>query len=106
MLSDFLHFIEIMFALATMVLAIFVVLIVVVARMPKDNPLHMILAALARRVGATAALMFIDPVATAVPVGGEVFDIATTIGLAIYWYTFFSHMARPAKPPATTSRKG
>jgi hypothetical protein len=105
MLNDFFHFIEFIFVFALAVLVLFFVLLFVVSKMPPDNPMRAVLTALSRRVGLTAALLFVDPLATAVPVGGEVFDVVTIIGLAIYWYTFFSHMGGTGKPPAITATK-
>ena len=105
MLADIFHFIEFMFVFALLTLVLFFVLLFVVSRMPLDNPMRVILSALSRRVGLTAALMFVDPLMTAVPVGGEVFDVVTLIGLAIYWYTFFSHMGGTSKPLAITLTK-
>jgi hypothetical protein len=60
--------------------------------MPRSNPLRIILTALAYRVGATAGLMMLDPVATAVPAAGEVWDLVTIIGLIYFWYTFFQRL--------------
>jgi hypothetical protein len=36
--------------------------------------------------------MMFDPVATAVPVAGEVWDLVTIIGLIYFWYTFFNQL--------------
>jgi hypothetical protein len=63
MLSDILHFIEFMFVFALALIVLFVVLLIVVSKMPHDNPLRMILSALSRRVGVTGGLMIVDPVA-------------------------------------------
>ena len=106
MLADIFHFIEFMFEFALALLVLFFVMLYVVSKLPHNNPMRMILSALSQRVGATAALMFVDPVATAVPVVGEVFDLVTIIGLVIYWYTFFSHIGEMMKQPAlATSRR-
>src|SRR5271165_432700 len=92
MLSDILHFIEFMFLFALALIVPFIVLLVVVSKMPRDNPLRMILSALSHRVGATAGLMLVDPVATTVPVVGEVWDFATIAWLIYFWYTFFKQL--------------
>ena len=89
MLADVLHFIEFILIFALALLALFIVLLIVVSMMPKSNPLRIILTALAHRVGATAGLMMLDPVATALPAAGEVWDLITIIGLIYFWYTFF-----------------
>jgi hypothetical protein len=66
-----------------------VVLVVIVSKMPRENPLRLTLAALARRVAATWGLALIDIPATAMQPIGDVWDLATLIFLAYYWYTFF-----------------
>ena len=55
-MADILHFLEFIIVCAFALLALFVVLLVVVSKMPRDNPLRMILSALSHRVGATAAV--------------------------------------------------
>jgi hypothetical protein len=92
MLADVLHFIEFILVFALALIALFIVLLIVISMMPKSNPLRIILTALAHRVGATAGLMMFDPVATAVPVAGEVWDLVTIIGLIYFWYTFFNQL--------------
>jgi hypothetical protein len=69
--------------------ALLIVLIVVVSKLPDDNPLKRILTALSYRVGATAAA---GAVAIPVePISGidMLYDIAVPIALIWYWYTFF-----------------
>jgi hypothetical protein len=80
-------------------IAIFAVLLVIIARMPQDNPLRMLLAALSHRIGVTGGLMLVDPITTSVPLAGEVFTIGSLIFLAYYWYTFFKQL------PAVRQRK-
>ena len=92
MLADVLHFIEFILVYALALIALFIVLLIVISMMPKSNPLRIILAALAHRLGATAGLMMFDPVATAVPVAGEVWDLVTIIALIYFWYTFFNQL--------------
>src|ERR1700732_1329356 len=74
--------------------ALLIVLIVVVSRMPDDNPLKRILTALSYRVGATAAAG-----AVAIPIepipGIDVFyDFAVPVLLIWYWSTFFRDAGR------------
>jgi hypothetical protein len=91
MLADVLHFIEFIFVFALALIALFIVLLIVVSMMPSTNP-KMILAAFAHRVGATAGLMMLDPVATTVPVAGEIWDLATMMWLIYFWYTFLKQL--------------
>jgi hypothetical protein len=100
-MSDFFHFIEFMFVFALALIALLIVLLIVVSKLPNDNPLKMILSALSHRVGATAGLMVVDPVATAVPVVGEVWDLATIIWLIYFWYTFFKQLPN-MRPPRSS----
>lgn len=117
MVADVLHFIEFILLFALALIALFIVLLIVVSMMPKSNPLKIILMALARRVGVTAGLMVLDPVATAVPAAGEVWDLVTIIGLIYFWYTFFKQLPAmraawsnsaenysPLRPPTTARR--
>lgn len=92
MLTDVLHFIEYILVFALALAALFIVLLIVVSMMPKSNPLKIMLTALTHRVGLTAGLMLFDPVATAVPVAGEAWDLVTIIGLIYFWYTFFKQL--------------
>jgi hypothetical protein len=113
MLADILHFIEFVFVFALAFIALFITLLIVVSKMPNGNPLKMVLSALLHRLGATAGLMVIDPVATTLPVVGEVWDLATIAWLIYFWYTFFkqlpamhaashkaAHAASPQRPMA------
>ena len=92
MLNDVLHFIEFILVFALALVVLFIVLLIVVSMMPKSNPLRIILTALAHRVGLTAGLMMLDPVVTALPAAGEVWDLVSIIGLIYFWYTFFKQL--------------
>jgi hypothetical protein len=94
--------------------ALLIVLIVVVSRMPDDNPLKRILSALSYRIGATAAAGAVAIPIEPIPGLDGLYDIAVPIVLIWYWYTFFrdllrgrSHapqprapQSRPVQPPA------
>lgn len=69
--------------------ALLVALLVIVSRMPDDNPLKRILAALSYRVGATAAAGLIAAPAMPIPGLDAVVDIGAPILLVWYWWTFF-----------------
>jgi hypothetical protein len=80
-------FIAVMFALC-------IVLLVVISKMPDDNPLKRSLTALSYRIGATLAAG-----AVAIPIepipGLDVFyDIGVPIALIWYWFTFFRDALR------------
>jgi hypothetical protein len=89
---DILHFIEFILVFVLVLIVLFIVLLVVVSKMPNDNPLKMVLSAFSHRLGATAGLLVIDPVATALPGVGEVWDLATIAWLIYFWYTFFKQL--------------
>jgi hypothetical protein len=80
---------------------LFVTLIVIVFRLPDDNPLKRIFSALTYRVGVTlGAGVFALPIEP-IPGLDTLYDIAVPIGLLYYWVTFFLqvyHAARPRRP--------
>ena len=81
--------------------ALLIVLIVVVSRMPDDNPLKRILTALSYRVGATAAAGAVAIPIEPIPGIDALYDIAIPVALIWYWYTFFRDAIRStSKPPA------
>src|ERR1700721_933265 len=68
--------------------ALLIVLIVVVSRMPDDNPLKRILTALSYRVGATAAAGAVAIPIEPIPGIDALYDIAVPIALIWFWSTF------------------
>jgi hypothetical protein len=90
-LRDLLIFVGAMFAL-------FIVLIVVVSKLPDDNPLKRILWALSHRVAATVAVGAVALPMEFVPGLDALYDIAAPIGLVWFWYTFFRDLYRGTRP--------
>ena len=80
--------------------AILSALIVIISRMPDDNPLKRIMVALSYRVGATAAAGMLVIPSTPIPGLDAVIDIGAPIVLVWYWWTFFRDARRGAKAPA------
>jgi hypothetical protein len=74
--------------------ALLIVLIVVVSKMPDDNPLKRILSALSYRIGATAAAGALAIPIEPIPGLDGIYDIAAPIVLIWYWYTFFRDVIR------------
>ena len=69
-------------------------LLVIISRMPNDNPLKRILVALSYRVGATAAAgMLVIPV-TPIPGLDAIVDLGAPLALLWYWWTFFRNVRR------------
>src|SRR6516165_452830 len=89
LIRDLLIFIAVMFALC-------IVLLVVVSRMPDDNPLKRLLNALSHRVGATLAAGMIAIPVEPIPGLDALYDIAVPIALIWYWFTFLRDALRPA----------
>jgi hypothetical protein len=85
--------------------ALLIVLIVVVSKMPSDNPLKRVLTALCYRIGATAAASALAVPIEPIPGLDVLYDIGVPILLIWYWFTFFKDVGRamshprPAPPP-------
>ena len=75
-------------------------LIVIISRMPNDNPLKRVLVALSYRVGATAAAGMLVIPATPIPGLDTIVDFGAPFALIWYWWTFFRDVCRgpPEKP--------
>jgi hypothetical protein len=89
LIRDLLIFIAVMFALC-------IVLLVVVSKMPDDNPLKRIFNALSHRIGATLAAGMIGIPVEPIPALDALYDIAVPIALMWYWFTFFRDALRPS----------
>ena len=77
-------------------------LLVIISRMPNDNPLKRILVALSYRVGATAAAGMLVIPATPIPGLDAIVDFGAPIALIWYWWTFFRDARRgPPEKPAS-----
>ncbi|MGH9551487.1 MAG: hypothetical protein ACRD3W_19025, partial [Terriglobales bacterium] len=82
------------------------VLVVVVSRLPDDNPLKRILTALSHRLGATLAAGAVAIPVEPIPGLDVLYDIGVPIALVWYWFTFFRDVVRSSsgshdKPHAT-----
>jgi hypothetical protein len=91
LIRDLLIFVAVMFAL-------FIALVVVVSKLPADNPLKRILTALSYRVGATLAAGAVAIPIEPIPGIDVLYDIGVPAALIWYWYTFFRD-AKPSGPP-------
>ena len=92
-IRDLLIFVVVMFALL-------IALIVIVSKMPNDNPLKRILSALSYRVGATLAAGAIAIPIEPIPGIDALYDIGIPILLIWYWFTFFRDAARIISHPS------
>src|SRR6476646_5844176 len=86
-IRDLLIFVAVMFALC-------IVLIVVISKMPDDNPLKRILTALSYRLAATLAAGAVAVPVEPIPGLDVLYDIAVPIALIWYWFTFFRDALR------------
>lgn len=68
--------------------ALLIVLLVVIARLPNDNPLKRILTALSYRVGATAAAGALAIPVEPIPGLDVAYDVGVPIVLILYWLSF------------------
>ena len=81
-IRDLLVFIAVMFALC-------IVLVVVISKLPDDNPLKQVLTALSYRLGATLAAGAVAIPLEPIPGLDALYDIAVPVALLWYWFTFF-----------------
>jgi hypothetical protein len=82
--------------------ALLMALLVIVSRMPDDNPLKRMMVALSFRVGATATAGMVAIPAMPIPGLDAVVDIGAPIALLWYWYTFFRDLREGReRPPAS-----
>src|ERR1700730_7817517 len=94
LIRDLLIFVAVMFALS-------IVLLVVVSKMPDDNPLKRIMTALSYRVGATLAAGLVAIPIEPLPGLDVLYDIAAPILLIWYWFTFFRDATRSSAASGT-----
>jgi hypothetical protein len=98
LIRDLLIFVVAMFALL-------IALVVIVSRMPDDNPLKRVLSALSWRVGATFAAGALAIPIEPIPALDTLYDIGVPIALLWYWFTFFKGaMRKTANPPTSRPR--
>jgi hypothetical protein len=97
LVRDLLIFVVAMFGLL-------IALLVIVSKMPDDNPLKRILSALSYRVGATVAAGMIAIPIEPIPGLDTLYDFGVPIALIWYWFTFFREgirtMSNRQPPPS------
>ncbi|HTV37965.1 MAG TPA: hypothetical protein VMF12_16165 [Xanthobacteraceae bacterium] len=88
--------------------ALLIVLIVVVSKLPNENPLKRVLTALSYRVGATAAAGAVAVPVEPIPGFDALYDIGVPVLLIWYWFTFFrdAYRAMSNRPPAAPTGRG
>jgi hypothetical protein len=86
-IRDLLVFIGAMFAMC-------IVLIIVVSKLPDENPLKRLLNALTYRVGATLLAGVVAVPVEPLPGLDVLYDLAVPVALVWYWFTFFRDALR------------
>jgi hypothetical protein len=100
-MSSAFHFLEVLVISVVALVALTLVLLVIVAHLP-DSPLKAILAALAKRIGATAAISLLAGPLEPIPGVDVLYDVAGVVVLAIYWFGMFKAIAAAFKLRAVT----
>jgi hypothetical protein len=104
-LSEFERILRDLLVFIVAMTAILAALLVIISRMPNDNPLKRIMVALSYRVGATAAAGMLVIPATPIPGLDTFIDIGAPLALLWYWWTFFRD-ARRGGSSSGTRRSG
>ena len=109
MLSDIVRLIQDLLIFVVVMFALLIALIVIVSKMPNDNPLKRVLTALSYRVGATAAAGLVAIPVEPIPGIDFLYDILVPVGLIIYWILFFKQaggmMSGPPPSPPSGQRQ-
>lgn len=95
-MSAVFHFLEVLIISMAALVALILVLIVIVAHLP-GSPLKEILAALAKRIGATAAISLLAVPLEPIPGVDVLYDASSVVFLAVYWFGIFKTIAAAFK---------
>jgi hypothetical protein len=93
-LSEVEHIIRDLLIFVVAMSAVLGALLVVISRMPNDNPLKRIMVSLSYRVGATAAAGMLVIPTMPIPGLDAFVDIGAPLALIWYWWTFFRDARR------------
>lgn len=94
MLESIVEIVKYLLIFIAVMFAMFIVLLVVISKMPDDNPLKRILTAMSYRVAATLGVTAVAIPLEVVPPVEVAYDIGAPILLAWYWFTFFRGVYR------------
>ena len=86
--------------------ALFIALIVIVSKLPEDNPLKLVLSALSRRVGITLGAGVVAIPVEPIPGLDAVYDVAVPVLLLWHWYTFARDAYRIMSSPTCRPQIG
>jgi uncharacterized protein YggT (Ycf19 family) len=79
--------------------ALLIAFVVIVSRLPDQNPLKRVLSALSYRLGATIAAGAVAIPLEPIPGVDMLYDFGVPVALIWYWYTFFRDTRRLAANP-------
>jgi len=99
------HFLEVLVITMGALIALTLVLIVIVAHLPA-SPLRQVLAAVAKRIGATAVVSLLAAPLEAIPGVDTVYDVAGLVFLALYWLSIVRAIAQAFRPDEAAARAG
>jgi hypothetical protein len=102
-MSGLFHFLEVAVIVAGSLIGLTMVLVVVIMYLP-NNPLREVVAALAKRLGTTAALAALAAPIELIPGVDVFYDVAGALFLVWYWATLFKAVADIAARRRTTLR--
>ncbi len=85
---------------------LFVVLVIVISRLPDDNPLKRVLTLLSYRVAATLAAGAVAIPVEPVPGLDITYDIAVPLALIFYWLWFFRSAGKLLAAPHKRTQAG
>jgi hypothetical protein len=92
-MRDVIGLLEFIIAAIVALVALALILLVVVSRMPADNPLRQVLNLLIARLGVTAAAGALAIPIEPIPGLDMLYDIGAPLLLLYYWYRFFKKIA-------------
>jgi len=91
-MDSIIGFAEFIIGAIVALVALALILLVVVSRMPADNPLRQVLNLVIARIGVTAAAGALAIPIEPIPGVDVLYDIGVPLLLILYWYTLFKRV--------------
>lgn len=91
-MDSIIGFAEFIIGAIVALVALALILLVVVSRMPADNPLRQVLNLVIARIGVTAAAGALAIPIEPIPGVDVLYDIGVPLLLILYWYTLFKRI--------------
>ena len=104
-MDSIIGFVEFLIGAIVALVALVFILLVVISRMPADNPLRRVLNLLVARVAATAPVGVLAVPIEPIPGIDALYGIGAPLLLLYYWYTFFRKI-RPSLSKARREQAG